>query len=69
MTNKEYIIALLSDEFFIDDCGASLESMIHYNINCPYFAGDERCHCNDKDSSRDVCVNCKSEWLESEVDN
>lgn len=32
MTNKEYMIGLLSDDSFIDDGGASWESMVHYNI-------------------------------------
>lgn len=69
MTNKEYMIGLLSDDSFIDDGGASWESMVHYNIKCPYSVVDERCHCKDKEIiSRDVCVNCKAEWLENEVD-
>lgn len=68
MTNREYMIALLTDADFIDDGRASEEAMIFYNINCPYFYGDERCHCNDREITRDLCVACKSEWLDNEVD-
>lgn len=68
MTNKEYMIALLSDDGFVDDGRASWECMIYYNIKCPYFAGDERCHCKGKEPNREICVECKEEWLESEVD-
>lgn len=82
MTNQEYLIAALNDEF--DDGGASWEACIHYNIECPYFEGDRRCHCypdeyrngtwdnvkfkDTKELTRDLCVECKVEWLESEVD-
>lgn len=69
MTNKEYIIACLNDE--IDDGGASFESMVHYNINCPYHIFDKKAHCMNKSCnypSRKHCVPCKIEWLESEVE-
>ncbi len=71
MTNKEYIVKLLSDEDFIDDGGTSYEALVHYNISCPYTCGDERAHCHNKPldyTNREVCVACKMEWLESEVD-
>lgn len=70
MTNREYMIAQLTDDNFIDDGGASWEAMIYYNIACPYFSDDNRAHCyNDFDLiCRDTCVSCKAEWLESEVD-
>lgn len=70
MTNREYIIALLSDEDFIDDDGASYESMIYYSIACPYFMGDERCFCRDRhinEIDREMCFKCKEDWLNSEV--
>lgn len=82
MTNQEMLIAALNGE--IDDGGASWESWIHYHINCPYFDGDRRCHCypeeyrkgeidrvkfkDEKEATRELCVECKAEWLESEVD-
>jgi hypothetical protein len=71
MTNKEYIVKLLSEEDFIDDGGTSYEALVHYNINCPYTCGDVRAHCHNKPldyTNRKVCVACKMEWLESEVD-
>ena len=71
MTNREYIVGLLSEYGFIDDGGTSYEAMVHYNIACPYFDGDERCHCHGKDDdfiNRDNCFFCKQEWLDSEVD-
>lgn len=78
MTNREYMINLLLDGFeangadfkriHIDDDGASEEAMICYNVSCPYFVGDKRCHCNGCESNRETCVECKSEWLDSEVD-
>ena len=82
MTNLEYMIASLTDQF--DDGGASYEATLYYNVACPYFAGDRRCHCypeeyrngtaetvkfkDIKDPDRDLCVACKHEWLNSEVD-
>lgn len=69
MTNLEYLIAALTGQ--IDDGGASEEAAIYYNIDCPYFHGDPRAHCRGLDCeniTREVCVACKAEWLESEVD-
>jgi len=82
MTNKEMMIAVLNDE--IDDGGASWEAWIHYYLDCPYFDGDRRCRCyptyyrfgkidrmkfkEPQEPSREMCVRCKAEWLESEVD-
>lgn len=51
-----------------DDCGASEESMIYYNINCPYKEFDERCHCRGKRANREICTACKWEWLDQPVD-
>ena len=69
MTNRELLIGILSDEYFIDDGGATEESAIYYNIKCPYYSGDERCLCkNDEDLTREKCVECKRKWLDSEVD-
>ena len=52
-----------------DDGGASEEAMIYYNINCPYFDGNSRCHCSHTISpTREVCSACKTEWLDSEED-
>lgn len=54
----------------IDDGGATEESEINYHINCPYFGGDERalCHNRENDIGRELCVECKSKWLLQEVD-
>ena len=69
MTNREYIIGLLDDEYFVDDDGASYEAMVYYNIACPYRDGDKRCKCRGvADITRDMCFECKEEWLNSEVD-
>lgn len=71
MTNREYLIAQLSDENFIDDDGASYESMLYYNIHCPYFYGDTRAFCYLQEwgsIDRDRCFKCKEKWLNSEVD-
>lgn len=76
MTNRERMINLLLDgldkeleRFVSDDGGASEEVMVYYNINCPYFDGDPRCHCSHTISpTREVCSACKAEWLDSEKD-
>ena len=68
MTNREYMIALLQNESFVDDGGASYEAMVYYHIACPYFADDERCLCNNDEIDRKTCYQCKEEWLDSEVD-
>ena len=80
ITNAEYMINLLMDflkmedvkfqRVDIDDGGASIESMIHYDVKCPYFEGDTRavCHPSDALIDREHCVECKTKWLLSEVD-
>ncbi len=78
MTNREYMINLLLDgleedgntleRVSFDDCGASEESMIYYNINCPYKEFDKRCHCIGKRANREICTACKWEWLDQLVD-
>lgn len=80
LNNAAYMINMLMDliedenvEFErvnIDDGGASLETTIHYNIDCPYYEGDKRalCHKNRLSMSREMCVECKTKWLLSEVD-
>lgn len=70
MTNREYIIAQLSDQDCIDDNGASYESMVCNSIACPYFTGDERAFClyeDVKENDYDTCFKCKENWLNSEV--
>lgn len=67
------MIKSLSEPDWIDDGGADYESMLNYNIKCPYFVGDERCHCSglkglEQPSRFDDCYFCKEEWLNSEVD-
>ena len=68
MNNRQYLIAQLSDENFIDDCGASYEATIFYNINCPYFYHDDRAFCHNKTATRNMCFRCKQKWLDSEID-
>lgn len=71
MTNKEYIVKLLSDEDAIDDGCASYEALVYHNIKCPYRCGDSRAHCHNKPldyTNIKRCTACKMEWLESEVD-
>lgn len=69
MTNREYMAKQLSDPDFIDDGGASYESMVLYNIACPYFHGDTRSHCKGQiRTTQNMCTECKLEWLEMEVD-
>ena len=78
MTNREYMINLLLDgleedgntleRVSFDNCGASEESMIYYNINCPYKEFDKRCHCIGKRANREICTACKWEWLDQPVD-
>ena len=77
MTNREFLVAVLSDENLDPfDNGADGEAMVYYNINCPYLGADKRAHCIrdgfrdgfDKEHEREQCVACKMEWLEMEVD-
>lgn len=71
MTNREYMIALLSNENFIDDGGASYKAMIYNYIRCPYYPNHERCHCRGKEIaeiSGEECSYCKMEWLDQEVE-
>lgn len=82
MTNLQYLIDALTNQ--IDDGGAAWEASVYYYINCPYREGDVRAHCypeeyrngvvssiKHKDCltlTREMCVECKAKWLESEVD-
>ena len=82
ITNAEYMINLLLDllhdndielhNFDIDDGGASEESMICYNIACPYYDGDERAECKNngplETATREQCFRCKYDWLTNQVD-
>lgn len=71
MKNREFLIAVLSDENYDPfDNGADGESVIYYNISCPYFRGDERARCKDQIEimNRKLCVECKMDWLNAEVD-
>lgn len=53
----------------IDDGGATEEAEVHYHIDCPYTGRDERALCvQGKKYCRDVCVECKIQWLLDEVD-
>lgn len=65
MTNREYMIAVLQEE--LDDYGA-IDAAIYYGINCPYYEGDSRAHCNKSEITRVLCTACKTEWLDMKVD-
>ena len=54
----------------IDDGWATEEAEVNYHINSPYFAGDERalCHNRENDIGRDLCIKCKIQWLLDDVD-
>lgn len=65
MTNLEYLISVLNGE--VDDGGASFEAVVHYNINCPHFCGEEGLPCEGQQPRREICVPCKMAWLEHEV--
>lgn len=65
MTNKEYLLAALTDKF--DDGGASYESTVYYNIACPYHEGDPDALCDSCPMfSREQCTECKMAWLEKD---
>lgn len=68
MTNREYMIALLQNDSFVDDGGASYEAMVFYHVACPYFEGNRRRKCRNGDINEEICYQCKEEWLDSEVD-
>ena len=66
-TNWEYIKAAIDGE--IDDGGAAAESTIFYNIACPYYGEDPKAKCRGVDKpTRQMCVECKAEWLEEEYE-
>ena len=78
--NKEFLAAAILDE--MDDWGAA-EAWIYYHLNCPYRTGDRRCHCYPEEyrngtmeelkykdclkATREMCSECKYEWLNQEV--
>lgn len=74
MTNLEYMLACLTSIKencdIMDDGGASEEACVYYNINCPYYTDDKRAKCYDNIDfiTREMCVRCKYEWLNQEVD-
>jgi hypothetical protein len=65
MTNRDMMIMTLKGEF--DDYGAE-EANIYYYIDCPYVCGDKRCECKSEKVTRELCIECKYKWLDSEVD-
>ena len=70
-TNKDYLILELTES--IDDGGAGYESVVEYNIACPYTHNSD-CLNNhegnqyDSKEYREGCVRCKLAWLEREYD-
>ena len=66
-TNWEYIKAAIDGD--IDDGGASEEAAIFYHITCPHYAGDPTAKCRNIDKpTRQMCVECKGDWLEAEYE-
>ena len=68
MTNKEYLIAVLTDDPRVEGC--DYQSEVYNHIDCPYFCGDEKAKCHNKsldEVTRRLCEECKCEWLEQEV--
>lgn len=65
MTNLEHLIAALTGQ--IDDGGSAYEAAVHYNIACPHFLGEQNLLCDGLAPSREICVKCKMEWLNTEV--
>ncbi len=66
MTNLEHLIAALTDE--IDDGGAAYEAAVHYNIACPHYFCVKNLPCEGRKQIREICVQCKMEWLDKEVE-
>ena len=64
MTNKEWIIAVLTDDPITD--GSDYLSEIYYAVACPYHYGDKNAKCFRKEPTRDMCEECKCEWLDKE---
>ena len=61
-TNREFIIAALKGEF--DDNGATEECAVHYHIQCPYYTSKGH-PCENEETNRDMCSECKMEWLDA----
>jgi hypothetical protein len=68
MTNREYLIAQLSNPDWIDDDGSSYEATVYYSVACPYNYTDPRALCRGCENDRDTCSACKEQWLDAEVD-
>ena len=65
-TNKDYLIAALTDS--IDDGGASYDSAVEHNIDCPYInlsdcLNDHEGNEYGTAASSDGCLRCKTSWL------
>lgn len=70
-TNNDFLIAALADD--IDDGGASLNSIIENNIDCPYRLlsdcyNDHFGYEYDTEEYKEGCVKCKTAWLERAYD-
>lgn len=70
-TNKDYVIACLTDS--IDDGGASYESLMKYNIACPYSGIVDCLNHHERNAYgtneyEEECVRCKTAWLDRQYD-
>lgn len=70
-TNKDYLIAALTDS--IDDGGASYDSAVEHNIDCPYIRSADclnEYEGNDYKTAAydDGCLRCKLSWLNRRYD-
>lgn len=67
MTNRENLIKALKGEH---DDWAWTESVIAYEIECPYQSYEKGLPCDELESpwnTLDVCGPCKAKWLDEEV--
>lgn len=68
-TNKDYLIAVLTDS--IDDGGASYDSVVEYNIDCPYYSdclNEHEENVYGTAAYREGCLRCKRSWLNRRYD-
>jgi hypothetical protein len=70
-TNRDYLIAALTDS--IDDGGASYDSALEYNIDCPYINSTDCLNIHEDNeygtaTYGDGCLRCKVSWLNRRYD-
>lgn len=69
MTNREYMIVLLSNKDFIGEDNEKYKKMVRENIDCPYHGEGTMALCmGGYIINNETCFKCKNQWLDSEVD-